>query len=55
MLDGALARLATALGMAIDDHDTTGGHGGGDEGDASGRPTTGLVDVARRTSTGEVT
>jgi uncharacterized membrane protein YccC len=43
LLDGALARLASTLGMAIDDHDTT------------GRPVTGLVDTARRTRQGELT
>jgi hypothetical protein len=42
-LDGALAQLATTLGMAVDDHDTT------------GRPIPGLVDVARPTGQGEPT
>jgi uncharacterized membrane protein YccC len=36
MLDGALARLATALEMEVDDHDTTAHRG--DDGDATSRP-----------------
>jgi hypothetical protein len=36
MLDGALARLATALEMQVSDHDTA-GHGG-DDIDTSDRP-----------------